>query len=596
MSTELEAARAATRAGRFDEAQAVCRAVLETRPEDPGALQLLGEIARRTGHHHAAIELLEKAIAYGGGAASLYHELGAALQSVAQLERAQNALAKAIELEPGHLPSYLVLGAVSLGLGQLAAAEQVSRAALAREPRLVDAYVNLGSALLGQGKIAQAAEAHRAALAIDPNCVPVLCNHVSACLSLGRLDEAEQCAERAVRLQPAFFEGLVNLGNVLLEKMQLKRAIESYRKAVELRPDFSMARVNLGYAFAVKGGFGEATKCYQAALALDPQCVPAHLYRGRLLLLQGSYPEAWRELEWRRRAPGHEPLHRLYAGIPRWDGTPLAGRTILVYGEQGLGDEIMFASCLPQVITQAGRCVIDCEPRLENLFRRSFPRATVHGRDLGRLEQWLAELRPDVAIAAGSLPLHLRQSEADFPRHRGYLQAAPERVAHWRSRLARLDAVLRVGLSWRGGIAETGRSRRSLELERLLPLLRQERIAFVSLQYGDCGAEIARVARRHGVQIHHWQEAIDDYEETAALVGALDLTVSVCTAVVHLIGALGRPVWVMAPLFPEARYGLTGESMPWYPSARMFRQPAPGAWDEVIGAVIGALQALRTSR
>jgi tetratricopeptide (TPR) repeat protein len=594
-SIDLATAEAYMRASRFDEADAACRAVLQVEPRNARALGLLGEIARRTSRHEAAIDSLEKAIALEGGSASLHHELGAALQAAGKLERSELALLRSIELDPGHISSYVVLAAVQLGLGKLYAAEVTSRTALAREPKLLDAYVNLGSALLGQGKIEQAAEAHRTALAIDPSCVPVLCNHVSACVQLGRSDEAEQCASRAVRLQPSFFEAQSNLGHVLIEKMELERAIEAFRKAVALRPTAPMGHVNLGYAYAVIGELAAALKCYESALAQDPDCVPAHLYRGRLLLLQESYPEAWRELEWRQRAPGQEPLHRLYARIPRWNGTPLAGRTILVYGEQGLGDEIMFASCLPQVIAEAGRCVIDCEPRLASLFRRSFPQAAVHTRDLAGIEQWLGQLGADCALPSGSLPLHFRRRAADFPRRQGYLQAAPERIAQWRSRLEQLGSGLKVGLSWRGGIVETGRSRRSLDLEQLLPVLHQPGVNFISLQYGDCTGELNEAIPRHGLRIRHWQAAIDDYEETAALVCALDLTISVCTAVVHLAGALGRPVWVMAPLFPEARYGLTGESMPWYPSVRMFRQRAPGAWDDVIVAVARELQALRAA-
>jgi hypothetical protein len=331
---------------------------------------------------------------------------------------------------------------------------------------------------------------------------------------------------------------------------------------------------------------------YEKALALEPENVLAHVYRGRLLLAGGRYAEAWRELEWRQRTPGHELLHRIYGRVPRWDGAPLAGRRILVYGEQGLGDEIMLASCLPEALARAGECVIDCDPRLVPLFHRSFPLARVHGRDLASLERWLDEIRPDVAIPAGSLPMHFRRSAADFPAHSGYLRAAPERVRAWRARLAEMGPGPKIGLSWRGGVVETGRSRRSLDLEALVALLRTPGVSFVNLQYGEYAGELARLRQAHGIEIRHWPEAIDDYDETAALVSALDLTISVCTAVVHLAGALGRPVWVMAPRYPEARYGLEGDSMPWYPAARMFRQRVAGEWDEVIGAVARALQTL----
>jgi len=261
-----------------------------------------------------------------------------------------------------------------------------------------------------------------------------------------------------------------------------------------------------------------------------------------------------------------------------------------VYAEQGLGDEIMYASCLPDVIAQAAHCVIDCEPRLADLMRRSFPQATVHGGRQTDAVDWLEDAGPiDVKIPAGSLPLTLRREPAQFPQHKGYLRAAPERVAAWRARLQGLGPGLKIGLSWRGGVPQTGRGTRSISLPELLPVLRLGGATFVSLQYGQCGEELALLRERYGVEIHHWQEAIDDYEETAALVCGLDVVLSVCTAVVDLGGALGHPVWVMAPVRTDFRYGFKGKAMRWYPSARIFRQAQCGEWDSVTKEVAAAL-------
>jgi hypothetical protein len=211
---------------------------------------------------------------------------------------------------------------------------------------------------------------------------------------------------------------------------------------------------------------------------------------------------------------------------------------------------------------------------------------------------WLEGAGPvDVRIPAGSLPLYLRRSSASFLQHRGYLRADPQRVARWRERLRKLGPGPKVGLSWRGGVPQTGRGSRSLALAELLPVLQPgaaSSISFVNLQYGRCGDELAAFRQQHGIDIHHWQEAIDDYEETAALVSALDLTLSVCTAVVDLAGALGRPVWVMAPVRTDFRYGLRGEAMRWYPSARVFRQARYGEWGPVLDTIAAALPAFRS--
>jgi hypothetical protein len=338
-----------------------------------------------------------------------------------------------------------------------------------------------------------------------------------------------------------------------------------------------------------KVGPTPALECYEKALALDPQDVQAHLNRSAIWLLREDYSRGWDEYEWRLRDPAHAPLHERF-GLPLWEGDSLAGRRLLIYAEQGLGDELMYASMVPELIHQGAHCLIDCDPRLEGLFRRSFPGATVHGGGQTDSADWLAAAGgADLRAPIASLPRFLRRSAESFPQHGGYLRAAPERIARWRERLAAAGPRPWIGLSWRGGVPRTGRGARSLRLVELLPLFTGTGATFVNLQYGHSADEVAELHASHGARLHHWTDAIDDYEETAALIAALDLTVSVCTAVVHCAGALGRPVWVMAPVRPEPRYGSRGSTMRWYPSARVFRQAVYGEWEPVIASVAGAL-------
>lgn len=260
--------------------------------------------------------------------------------------------------------------------------------------------------------------------------------------------------------------------------------------------------------------------------------------------------------------------------------------------EQGLGDEIMFASCYSQVIRHARQCDIECDPRLRTLFSRSFPGATFYPlEDLHTTAQTEPGGAVDARIYAGSLPAFLRRSANDFPVHHGYLKPDPDRVARWAGQLADLGNGLKVGLSWRGGTVFTHRVRRTLALADLGAVLSVPGVNWVNLQYGDRAGEIAELRHCSGVEIVDWPEAVDgDYDETAALIGALDLVISVCTSVVHLTGALGRPVWVMTARVPEWRYGLDAPSMPWYPSARLFRQETQGDWGTVLGDVEQALR------
>jgi hypothetical protein len=297
---------------------------------------------------------------------------------------------------------------------------------------------------------------------------------------------------------------------------------------------------------------------------------------------------AWDEYEARFASP--LATHRPYA-FPAWDGSPLREGTLLVYGEQGLGDQIMFASCLPELLARVPDCVVECDPRLGRLFERSFPEArVVTAAQNDPAPAWLAGLGPDRAriraqVPIGSLPRWFRRSHSAFPRHYGFLRADPARVQAWRKRLAAHGTGPRIGVSWRGGTATSRRALRSLDLEQLAPVLRSVPATWVSLQYTDCRPEITAVEQRHGITVHHWQEAIDDYDETAALVAALDAVVSVCTAVVHLSGALDQRTLVMVPYAAEWRYGAAGGDMPWYPSVRLLRQRAPGDWADLLERV-----------
>jgi hypothetical protein len=239
---------------------------------------------------------------------------------------------------------------------------------------------------------------------------------------------------------------------------------------------------------------------------------------------------------------------------------------------------------------------LECAPRLEQLFRRSFPGVIVHGSDQSDADtNWLASVgRIDFQIAAGSLPGHFRRQWSDFPQHTGYLRADASRIACWCQRTRELGAGLKVGIAWRGGSASTRRELRSTRLDQWLPILQQKDCHFVSLQHGGGDVETAALAATHALTVHHWQEAIDAIDETAALISALDLVVSVQTATVHLAGALGRPAWVLVPAVPEWRYLQDSATMPWYPAVLLFRQRQAGRWEHVMRQVAGELQRFTT--
>jgi catechol 2,3-dioxygenase-like lactoylglutathione lyase family enzyme len=352
--------------------------------------------------------------------------------------------------------------------------------------------------------------------------------------------------------------------------------------------------MNLGNVYLHVGRFDDAGEMYTRVLDREPSSFEARWNRAHYLLASARFREGWRDYAYRFASLA---ILRRPWPFPEWKGEPLEGKTLLVYAEQGLGDEIMFASCLPEMIGRAKHCVVECDRRLAGLFRRSFPSATVLTRpeDDDAIPS-LRNLPPiDYQVAAGTLPSHLRNDWADFPAHSGYLKADPEGVARWRTRVDALGPGLKIGLSWRGGTQLTRTSARSLPLSDLLDAFARPERRFVSLQYGKVDDELA-AARAAGTHVEHWPDAIADYDETAALVSALDIVVSVQTSLIHLTGALGRPVWILVPAVPEWRYLREGPRMPWYPTARIFRQTRLRDWSGVLGEIAQALDALEADR
>ena len=456
-----------------------------------------------------------------------------------------------------------------------------------------EAQVNLGLAYQKLGRLDEAADCFVLALQFSPGYPEAHFNLGVVALQQARFADAVSGFERAIALKPDYAEALNNLGYAQFYYLdEALPAEENLRRAIALKPALLDAHCNLGMWFQHQGRLDEALAKYDEVLQRDPAQHEARLNRALLLLARGNFAKGWPEYEIRKIASPHFcPRGFVY---PEWQGQEIAEKTVLVYGEQGLGDEILFASCLPDLIARAGHCVIDCSPKLEKLFRRSFPGTVVHGAPQTEHDtSWLSAVLPiDYQVAIGSLPLHFRSSATDFPRRRGYLTADPARAEYWRQRLDRLGPGLKVGISWTGGTPSTRQRLRSTILSDWLPIFRIAGCHFVNLQYGRREPEITGLDREHGIKLCHWPEAIDDYDETAALVSALDLVVSVQTAVVHLCGALGRGVWVLVPVIPEWRYLASGEASPWYPSVRLFRQARPGEWRPVIERIAGKVRDL----
>jgi tetratricopeptide (TPR) repeat protein len=605
------------RQGRSEEALTTARRASELRPGDPAlhlqlaralvALERLDEAAAayahadapaelaqlhlRRGEAAAAEPLLRKALAHQPLEASVHAALGEACQRQTRLDEAEAHYRRALELDAGHFVAHVRLSDLLRDTGRVEEAEAAARRALALDDEAVAGHFSLGMAHKARGRMEPAMRAFRRALELDPGASQAMQQLALALREEDRLEEAEAQLRAAVRLRPHSPLLLADHGMVLADLMRYDEALACLDRALELAPHSVIAINRKALIVDHLGDRVQGLALLQQAARLAPNDDHAKYNIGLHHLKYGEYAAGWDGYEHRRRFESFVGKHRRFP-LPEWDGGSLAGRTLLVQPEQGLGDEIMFGSCIPEVAAQAKHVIVECDAKLEAIFRRSFPQCTVVSRQRTLANDWVQRIqpRPDLQIAAGSLACRFRRAASEFPQHKGFLHPDPSSVTRWRAQLEALGPGRKVGLSWQGGVGFTGRKRRSLTLEQLLPILRLPGLQFVNLQYTEVGEEMRLLESRHGVKVHHWQDAIDDYDQTAALVAALDSVLTVCTAIVHLTGALGRPALVMVPFGPDWRYGATGERMIWYPSVRLVRQRRLGEWGEVLDEVSSRLR------
>lgn len=498
--------------------------------------------------------------------------------------------------DPG--AAQLELAECQLGLSDLYAAIDSLHVAVTLDAENGRAWLLLGESLRKLQRDREAQDAYRQAIRTLES--PAAQSH--AWFQLGQslmytvdVELAEAAFRQSLELQPDRVEAMVGLGNTALWQDDEPQAVRYFEDALRLSPrPGRLLLLNLGSALQNCGRFDEARRLFAQVVAEHPNDHAARWYMCQLDLALCRWSEGWSNFPARFRsgALSYRPMP-----FAAWDGREAPDDTLLILADEGIGDEIMYASCFSQASARVKHVIVECEQRLQPIFARSFQNVSVVGTRRENDPSWLAGLpTPQWQIAAGDLCAIFRRSDADFPEQGGYLQADPNRIAFWRDRLTRdLGPGLKVGLSWRGGTVKTRARARTLQPEHWSPILSLPGVKFVNLQYGDYAAELTALNVMHGSSVHDYPEAIADYDETAALVSALDLVITVCTAIVHLTGALGKPVWVLTPLAPGWRYTAQREQMPWYPSSRVFRQSNWGEWPRTCQEVSLALQGLTNS-
>ena len=529
---------------------------------DSEGLRLAGDYAQAESCLQQAIELK-----YDFGEAHL--ALGDLYAVAGADEDALDCYHLAVHFAPQLYPAHLALAGTLSRQQRHDESEAACRAAISLNEAGSAAWFVLGNVLKTSGDLPAAADAYRTAVRAEPRDLEALHQLAFVESRLGLYDEAYQSFQRLLEAVPDSPRAHHNFGLWQLECGYAEEALASFRRAHALQPEEPASLACIGHALRDLARLDEAIVTYEKVLATQADFPDVVGNRSQALLMRADWPAGWDAYE-QRFGPGQAQART--RSRPQWRGMPLSGKKIVVLPEQGIGDEILFASCLPDLIATAGACVVECNARLVKLFARSFPKAQVE-------------------VSAGSLPQQFRRDTAAFPKHAGYLKVDTVRQIFWRDSRLLSEARVRIGIAWRGGTLRSRQYLRSLSLPDLLPVLQTPDCAFIRLQHGDYADEIRNMRDQNRVDLRVPEFSVaNDIDELAAMISALDLVITVDNTIANLSGALGVPVWVLLPFSAEWRYGLNAETMPWYPSARLFRQLRPRTWTPVIDRVAFALR------
>ena len=565
---------------RYAEALASYDQAIALRPDYAAAHSNRGNALRDLRRHEAALASYDTAIALQPDLAEAHNNRGNALGDLERYEAALASYDRAIALKPDYAEAHNNRGNVLSDLGRYEAALASYDKAIALKPNYAQAHSNRGNVLSDLGRYEAALASYDKAIALQPDYAQAHYNRGNALLDLGRSEAALASYDKAIALKPDLGEARSNLGIVLFDLQRHEEALVSYDAAIALNPDLAEAHYNRANALRDFGRYEEALTSFDQAIALQPHYEEAHWNQTLCLLQLGQFERGWQRYECRNNRA--DPIAHRYPQ-PLWLGQQdIAGKTLFIHWEQGLGDTLQFCRYAKLVKALGAQVIMSVQDPLLRLLRQMEPAIQLIGDD-----QKPAAF--DYHCPLMSLPLAMGTTLETIPSTVPYLHADPERSAVWRKRLAALPG-LKVGLVWAGAprpevfqFSEVVDSRRSITLNHYAPLASIPGLCLISLQKGEPAAQ-ARTPP-NGMVLHDWAEELDDFADTAALVEALDLVISVDTSVLHLVGALGKPVWVLNRYNQCWRWLSGRRDSPWYPSARLFRQPKMGNWEAVIDQV-----------
>ncbi len=540
--------------GQHNEAGEIYRDILQKQPDHDRAMHYLGVLAYQTKQYELAEELISKSISIAPRIAKYYCNYGLLLIDLERYQQVVECQQMAIQLNPNYAEPYLNLSAALFKLGRYAESALNARKAIERNPLSARAFDNLGIALR----------------------------------FLHEFDASIKSHESAIQLEPTNVAAYVNLAATYLEIKDLAAVNRYCMAAIRLDPNHAHAYMYLGLASQELGNLEQAKTFMQHALTLTPADELIRWNLSLIMLSTGNLEVGWKGYEARWRLEQLLPVCLIEFPYPWWQGEEMPDKTILIWWEQGIGDQIMFANMYYDVIARFKLCIVACPKKLMPLLARSFPLARFVCKDDTQQLDGLTSV-VDVQSALGSLARWLRPTVAAFPKLKRFLVPDANRLQHWKDRLAELGPGLKVGICWRSGNTAGGRQFYCTQIEQWAPIFAVRGVHFINLQYDECSAELARAKEMMGVTVHHYPEVdlFDDLDETAALTGALDLVIAIPTTSAILAAAIGVDSWMLSSGFTWQKFG-TAENC-WYTTATHLQRRWDQPWEVFLAKIATAL-------
>ena len=514
--------------GQLEQAKRKYQEILDTNPQHADSSHLLGLVEYQYGNYVKAIEHIQQAVLISPEQPVFLNNLGNVLKEMGELDRSAQAYQQALEVAPDDAEIHNNLGVTLKEMGELDRSVQAYQQALEINPQYAEAHNNLGNVLK----------------------------------EMDRLDESLHAYQQALKINPQFVEGYYNIGVFFQEQRKVKESAQAYQKAIQIQPDYVEAHINLGVVLREQVRLKESIQAHQKAIQIQPDYEEAHINLAITFLLQGQLTAGWREFEWRR-------SRKRDFKRPLWDGTPLNGKSILIYAEQGFGDTIQFVRYIDLLPDANTIIIVVCQPELKTLFKsiNRIDTLVTKGEDIPD---------SDVHVPLLSLPYMFNTTLDTIPARIPYLYLNPEADS-----VFHLDDShdLKIGIVWAGRPTHANDNNRSIDLKWFKCLLDIRNCEFFSLQVGERREDIKQHGCHHTIK--DLGEQFTDFHHTASAILQLDLVISVDTAVAHLAGALGKAVWTLLPFVPDWRWMLDRSDSPWYPSMTLFRQKETGDWRPV---------------